>query len=153
MIKIRANTSTTTEYGTTVSNMSRATVQADLTPGTYWIGVIADDANTVDEEDETNNIEIIQIGYSGAYDSQSWALINLRAYGRHTQQAELVALMWLGRGDEEPEEWVELLKLAEERRCKLVKTDSGRANQQGFSLLPLLDADFNRRTAIIDFNA
>ena len=27
---------------------------------------------------------------SASYDSQSWALINLRAYGRHTQQAELV---------------------------------------------------------------
>ncbi|MHA1165509.1 MAG: DUF3775 domain-containing protein [Alphaproteobacteria bacterium] len=33
-----------------------------------------------------------------------------------TQQAELVALMWVGRGDAEPEEWAELLKLAEERR-------------------------------------
>lgn len=32
------------------------------------------------------------------------------------QQAELVALMWVGRGDAEPEEWLELLKLAEERR-------------------------------------
>lgn len=33
-----------------------------------------------------------------------------------TQQAELVALMWVGRGDAEPEEWAELLKLAKERR-------------------------------------
>lgn len=32
------------------------------------------------------------------------------------QQAELVALMWVGRGDAEPEEWLELLKLADERR-------------------------------------
>lgn len=30
-------------------------------------------------------------------------------------QNELVALMWLGRGDAEPEEWEDLLKLAEER--------------------------------------
>jgi hypothetical protein len=32
------------------------------------------------------------------------------------QQAELVALMWLGRGDGEPEEWNELLARAIERR-------------------------------------
>ena len=32
-----------------------------------------------------------------------------------SEQAELVALMWIGRGDGEPEEWVNLLKLAEER--------------------------------------
>jgi hypothetical protein len=31
------------------------------------------------------------------------------------KQAELVALMWLGRGDGEPEEWENLLKLADER--------------------------------------
>ena len=31
------------------------------------------------------------------------------------QQAELVALMWLGRGDGEPEEWENLVKLARER--------------------------------------
>lgn len=30
------------------------------------------------------------------------------------QQAELVALMWIGRGDMEPEEWSEAMKLAEE---------------------------------------
>ncbi len=33
-----------------------------------------------------------------------------------TEQAELVALMWIGRGDSEPEEWDELMKLADERR-------------------------------------
>jgi len=33
-----------------------------------------------------------------------------------SQQAELVVLMWIGRGDGEPQEWVDLLKLAEERR-------------------------------------
>ena len=32
------------------------------------------------------------------------------------QRAELVALMWLGRGDGEPEEWNELLARAIERR-------------------------------------
>jgi hypothetical protein len=32
------------------------------------------------------------------------------------QQAELVALMWLGRGDAEAEEWEGLLKLADERQ-------------------------------------
>ena len=32
------------------------------------------------------------------------------------QQAELVALMWVGRGDLEPEEWDEALALAAERR-------------------------------------
>ena len=31
------------------------------------------------------------------------------------QQAELVALMWIGRGDMEPEEWEEALELAAER--------------------------------------
>jgi hypothetical protein len=31
------------------------------------------------------------------------------------QQAELVALMWIGRGDMEPEEWAEALELAVER--------------------------------------
>lgn len=31
------------------------------------------------------------------------------------QQAELVALMWVGRGDLEPEEWEEALTLAAER--------------------------------------
>ena len=31
------------------------------------------------------------------------------------QQAELVALMWIGRGDMEPEEWEEALALAVER--------------------------------------
>ncbi len=31
------------------------------------------------------------------------------------QQAELVALMWIGRGDMEPEEWEEALALAAER--------------------------------------
>ncbi len=31
------------------------------------------------------------------------------------QQTELVALMWLGRGDAEPGEWENLLKLADER--------------------------------------
>jgi hypothetical protein len=31
------------------------------------------------------------------------------------QQAELVALMWLGRGDSEPEQWADLVKLAQER--------------------------------------
>lgn len=32
------------------------------------------------------------------------------------QQAELVALMWIGRGDMEPEEWEDALALAAERR-------------------------------------
>jgi Protein of unknown function (DUF3775) len=32
------------------------------------------------------------------------------------QQAELVALMWIGRGDMEPEEWSEAVALAIERR-------------------------------------
>lgn len=32
------------------------------------------------------------------------------------QQAELVALMWIGRGDMEPEEWQEAIALALERR-------------------------------------
>ena len=32
------------------------------------------------------------------------------------QQAELVALMWIGRGDMEPEEWDEAVALALERR-------------------------------------
>jgi hypothetical protein len=32
------------------------------------------------------------------------------------EQAELVALMWLGRGDVEPEEWQETVRLAAERR-------------------------------------
>lgn len=32
------------------------------------------------------------------------------------QQAELVALMWIGRGDMEPEEWEEAVALALERR-------------------------------------
>jgi Protein of unknown function (DUF3775) len=31
------------------------------------------------------------------------------------QQAELVALMWIGRGDMEPEEWAEAVALAAER--------------------------------------
>lgn len=31
------------------------------------------------------------------------------------QQAELVALMWVGRGDLEPEEWLDALSLAGER--------------------------------------
>jgi hypothetical protein len=30
------------------------------------------------------------------------------------EQAELVALMWIGRGDAEPQEWEETVKLAEE---------------------------------------
>ena len=33
------------------------------------------------------------------------------------QQAELVTLMWLGRGDREPEEWDELVARAVERRA------------------------------------
>lgn len=32
------------------------------------------------------------------------------------QQAELVALLWIGRGDAEPEEWEETVELARERR-------------------------------------
>lgn len=32
------------------------------------------------------------------------------------QQAELVALMWIGRGDMEPEEWDEALEMAADRR-------------------------------------
>ena len=32
------------------------------------------------------------------------------------QQAELVALMWIGRGDLEPDEWEQALALAAERR-------------------------------------
>ncbi len=32
------------------------------------------------------------------------------------RQDELVALLWLGRGDGEPEEWGELIRLADERR-------------------------------------
>lgn len=32
------------------------------------------------------------------------------------QQAELVALMWIGRGDMEPEEWGEAVEMASERR-------------------------------------
>lgn len=32
------------------------------------------------------------------------------------QQAQIVALMWIGRGDLEPEEWQEALELAAERR-------------------------------------
>ena len=32
------------------------------------------------------------------------------------QQAELVALLWLGRGDAEPEEWEATVELARERR-------------------------------------
>lgn len=33
-----------------------------------------------------------------------------------SQKAELVALMWLGRGDAEPEEWQDTVRLARERR-------------------------------------
>ncbi len=32
------------------------------------------------------------------------------------QQAELVALMWIGRGDMEPEEWTDAVRLAAERQ-------------------------------------
>ena len=32
------------------------------------------------------------------------------------QQAELVALMWIGRGDMEPEEWREAMEMAADRR-------------------------------------
>ena len=32
------------------------------------------------------------------------------------QQAELVALLWIGRGDAEPEEWERTVELARERR-------------------------------------
>ncbi len=32
------------------------------------------------------------------------------------QQAELVALMWIGRGDMEPEEWSEAVEMAAERQ-------------------------------------
>lgn len=32
------------------------------------------------------------------------------------KQAELVALMWIGRGDAEPEEWTDMLQMAVERR-------------------------------------
>ena len=32
------------------------------------------------------------------------------------QQAQLVALMWIGRGDMEPQEWADAVKLAEDRR-------------------------------------
>lgn len=32
------------------------------------------------------------------------------------QQAELVALMWIGRGDAEPEEWIDTVKLAQESK-------------------------------------
>lgn len=38
------------------------------------------------------------------------------------RQAELVALMWLGRGDAEPEEWRDLVQMAAERR----ETPTGR---------------------------
>jgi len=55
-------------------------------------------------------------------DSMSDALDELVA-GRHGplhqrqgQRAELVALMWLGRGDAEPEEWNDLVARAFERR-------------------------------------
>lgn len=34
------------------------------------------------------------------------------------QQAELVALLWVGRGDAEPEEWEETVELARERRTR-----------------------------------
>lgn len=33
------------------------------------------------------------------------------------RQAELVALLWIGRGDAEPEEWEETVELARERRA------------------------------------
>jgi hypothetical protein len=33
------------------------------------------------------------------------------------EQAELVALMWIGRGDAEPEEWEETVKLARELKA------------------------------------
>lgn len=41
--------------------------------------------------------------------------LEIRGLNRR-QQAELVALLWLGRGDAEPEDWEETVRLADESR-------------------------------------
>jgi subtilase family serine protease len=41
--------------GSSLSCSGSVTIPADVAPGTYWIGAIADDQGTVTESDETNN--------------------------------------------------------------------------------------------------
>jgi hypothetical protein len=68
-----------------------------------------DEGNYVDEKD----------GAPPSYDDRDQTLAELAGEIEDLepdQQAELVALMWIGRGDMEPDEWEGALRLAMERR-------------------------------------
>lgn len=62
---------------------------------------------------DDNNVDILQMG-PGDLSAQE---ITKEIQGLNVpQQIELVAIMWIGRGDAEPEEWNEVLRLAGDSR-------------------------------------
>ena len=83
-----------------------------------------DDYEYLDEDAERDDTTVaavfkwslIAVGALAILVVVAWLLLGREPAAEVTEQAELVALMWIGRGDSEPEEWEELIKLAEERR-------------------------------------
>ncbi len=69
-----------------------------------------DEGNLADDEGPKRSI-----GYD--HDMSSEEVISLIEDLEPDQQAELVALFWIGRGDMEPEEWQEAINLAVERQA------------------------------------
>lgn len=67
----------------------------------------AEDTNTDDEADEEPD------DGEGDFDEDTLAVFIEEL--NEDEQAALVALAWTGRGDHEPEEWEEALRLAKER--------------------------------------
>jgi hypothetical protein len=66
-------------------------------------------SNPVDD----NMVDVLQDDPNDLSRSEVYHLINQLD---EREQAELVALMWIGRGDAEPEEWEETVELAREAK-------------------------------------
>ena len=81
----------------------RALMLAEVASGPLDDDVIADDELT----DETEYVAVDL--------SREEVIEEIEGLGR-TKQSELVALMWIGRGDAAPQEWADVLALAEDRR-------------------------------------
>jgi hypothetical protein len=63
--------------------------------------------------DPDNMVDVLQDDPNDLSRSEVYHLLNQLD---EREQAELVALMWIGRGDAEPEEWEETVELAREAK-------------------------------------
>ncbi len=93
--------------GTMASDATAATLSADLTPGTYWIGVVADSGNTVAEDDETNNSATTRIELTTPPPAGPEFQANQTAIGDQTEPSVVstpdggYVVIWAGNGPED----------------------------------------------------